>query len=282
MTTSTDTAGPLAPPLSLEAYAHCFSTFRKHSTEWLAMLRWTQERLLPRLPIKSPFAVLSVGAGNGDFDRRFAPLLHSQWKKLDYVMVEPNEAHCRRLRDCLTGHAGEGVRFEVDPLTFEEFDIRRTFDLVHFTHCLYYIPDRQAAIEHALQAIGTKGLVLIYHQTPWGIDQVQQRFLKQVKGSDQEMFTSREIQEILERARIPYHLEEVESHINVSECFRPGSAEGEALLSFFLESDVRHLDPALKQEVLDYLYDLTYPREDRRLLHHPVAIFSLPSPKGRG
>ena len=48
MTTVTDTAGPLAPPLSLEAYAHCFSTFRKHSTEWLAMLRWTQERLLPR------------------------------------------------------------------------------------------------------------------------------------------------------------------------------------------------------------------------------------------
>lgn len=282
MTAVTDTAGPLAPPLSMEAYAHCFLTFRKHSTEWLAMLRWTQERLLPRLPIKSPFAVLSVGAGNGDFDRRFAPLLHSQCKKLDYVMVEPNEAHCRRLRECLTGHAGEGVRFEVDPLPFEEFDIRRTFDLVHFTHCLYYIPNRQAAIEHALTAIGPKGLVLIFHQTPWGIDQVQQRFLKRVKGSDQEMFTSREIQEILERGRIPYHLEEVESHINVSECFRPGSAEGEALLSFFLESDVRHLDPALKQEVLDYLDDLTYPREDRRLLHHPVAIFILPPPKNRG
>ncbi|MBU4355588.1 MAG: class I SAM-dependent methyltransferase, partial [Proteobacteria bacterium] len=159
--------------------------------------------------------------------------------------------------------------------------IRRIFDLVHFTHCLYYIPDRQAAIDHALKAIGPKGLVLIFHQTPWGIDQVQQRFLKRVKGSDQEMFTSREIQAILERGGIPYHLEEVESHINVSECFRPGSAEGEALLSFFLESDVRHLDPALKQEVLAYLHNLTYSREDRRLLHHPVAIFSLPPHKDR-
>jgi SAM-dependent methyltransferase len=196
-------------------------------------------------------------------------------------MVEPNAALCRRLRECLAGHAGEGVRFEIDPLVFEDFAIRRPFDLVHFTHCLYYIPDRQGAIDHALKAIGPKGMVLIFHQTPWGIDQVQQRFLKQVKGSDQEMFTSREIQEILERAGIPYHLEEVESHINVSECFRPGSAEGEALLSFFLESDVRHLALALKQEVLDYLYDLTYPRGDRRLLHHPVAIFSLPTDKDR-
>jgi len=276
MTAVSQSAGPLAPPLSLEAYAYCFSTFRKHSTEWLAMLRWTQERLLPRLPIKSSFSVLSVGAGNGDFDRRFAPMLHSRCKKLDYVMVEPNAALWRRLRECLPGHTGEGVRFEVDPLTFEEFDIRRTFDLVHFTHCLYYIPDRQAAIEHALKAIGPKGLVLIFHQTPWGIDQVQQRFLKRIKGSDQEMFTSREIQAILEGAGIPYLLEEEESHINVSECFRPGSAEGEALLSFFLESDIRHLDPSLKHEVLDYLDELTYPREDRRLLHHPVAIFSLP------
>ena len=282
MTIVTDTAGPLAPPLSLEAYAHCFLTFRKHSTEWLAMLRWSQERLLPRLPVKSPFAVLSVGAGSGDFDRRFALLLRSRFKQLEYVMVEPNETLCRRLRECFSGHAGEGVRFEIAPHTFEDFAIRRPFDLVHFTHCLYYIPDRQGAMEHALQAIGPKGLGLIFHQTPWGIDQVQQRFMKRVKGSDQEMFTSREIQAILAAGGIPYRLEEVESHINVTECFRPGSAEGEALLSFFLESDVRHLDPALKQEVLDYLYDLTYPREDRRLLRHPVAIFSLPPHQDRG
>ncbi len=275
-------AGKLAPPLSLEAYAHCFLTFRKHSTEWLAMLRWSQERLLPRLPVKSPFAALSVGAGNGDFDRRFVPILQSRLQNLEYVMVEPNAALCRGLREHLPGHAGDGVRFEIDPLSFEDFAIRRAFDLVHFTHCLYYIPDRQAAIDHALKAIGPDGLVLIFHQTPWGIDQVQQRFLKRVKGSDQEMFTSREIQAILEGCGTPYRLEVVESHINVSECFRPGSAEGEALLSFFLESDVRGLDPALKQEVLEYLYELTYPREGRRLLHHPVAIFSLPSGKERG
>lgn len=282
MTTVTTAAGELAPPLSMEAYAHCFLTFRRHSTEWLAMLRWSQECLLPRLPVKSPFAVLSVGAGNGDFDRRFVPFLHSRLQNLEYVMVEPNGALCRQLRERLAGQAGDGVRFEIDPLTFEDFAICRPFDLVHFTHCLYYIPDRQAAIDHALQAISPDGQVLIFHQTEWGIDQVQQRFLKRVKGCEQEMFTSREIQEILARRGIPYHLEVVESHINVSECFRPGSVEGEALLSFFLESDVRGLDPALKQEIVEYLNELAYPREDRRLLYHPVAIFSMPSREDLG
>jgi len=271
------TSGELAPPLSPEEYAHCFIIFRKHSTEWLAMLQWCQERLAPGLPRKSPFAVLSVGAGNGDFDRQFIPILQTRLKNLEYVMVEPNETMCRQLRERLTEQAGDGVQVEIDSLNFEDFTFPRPFDLVHFTHCLYYIPDRQGAIDHALKAIGPDGLVLIFHQTPWGIDQVQQRFLKRVKGSDQEMFCSREIQEILDHCQISYRLEVLESHIDVSDCFRPGSTEGEALLSFFLESDVRGLNPVLKQEVVEYLYELSYPQEERRLLYHPVAVFSMPS-----
>ena len=273
--TAMTTNGKLAPPLSPEAYAHCFLTFRRHSTEWLATLKWCQEHLAPRLPRKSPFAALSVGAGNGDFDRRFVSILNSRLKNLEYVMVEPNEALCRRLRENMAVHATGGVQCEINPLTFEDYVLRRSFDLVHFTHCLYYIPDRQGAIDHALQALGPDGLALILHQTPWGIGQVQQRFLKRVKGSDEEMLSSRDIQESLDLRNIPYHLEVIESHINVSECFRPGSTQGEALLSFFLESDVRSLKPVLKQEVVEYLYELTYPWKDRRLLHHPVAIFSL-------
>ena len=270
----------LARPLSPEAYAHCFLTFRQHSTEWLATLRWCQERLVPRLPVKSPFTALSVGAGNGDFDWRLIPILQTQLQNLEYVMVEPNDTLCDGLRRRIQGHSFTGVRLEIDPVTCENFAILRPFDLIHFTHCLYYIPDREAAIRHAVKAIGADGAVLIFHQTPLGIDQIQQRFIKRVKGSDAEMFTSRDIQVILERLRLPYTLEEVESRINVSECFRPGSAEGEALLSFFLESDVRGLAPALKHEVVDYLYELSFSHQGRRLLHHPVAIFTLGKPGG--
>ena len=74
--------GP-APALSAEAYAHCFLTFRQHSTEWLAMLRWCREQLVARLPVKSPFSVLSVGAGNGDFDWRLIAILQTQLQNLE-------------------------------------------------------------------------------------------------------------------------------------------------------------------------------------------------------
>jgi SAM-dependent methyltransferase len=274
----TAAAARLAPPLSPEAYAHCFVTFRKHSTEWLAMLRWCQEHLLPQLPVKSPFATLSVGAGNGDFDWRLIQILQARLRHLEYVVVEPNADLCRGLRERFSRHPFAGVRFEIDPVTCEDFAIHRPFDLIHFTHCLYYIPERGAAIDHALKATRHGGLVLIFHQTSRGIDQVQQRFIQRVKGSDEEMFTSQDIQAILDRRGIPYRLEEVESHINISDCFKPGSEVGEALISFFLESDTRRLDPALKQEVVDYLDELSYPHQGRRLLHHPVAIFALRRP----
>jgi len=169
----------------------------------------------------------------------------------------------------------EGVAFDLEVSCFETCRLQQAFDLVLLTHCLYYIPDRESAIRNAARLAGDKGSVLIFHQTPLGIDQVQQKFIKRVKGTDQEMYTSRDIQEILGRIDIPYRLEQVESHIDVSECLRPGSVEGEALLSFFLECDVRHLDPGLKQEVVDYIQGLSILDHGRSILHHPVAVFVL-------
>ncbi len=265
----------LAPPLTPEEYAHCFLTFRKHSTEWLATLKWCQEILVPELPSKPSVSVLSVGTGNGDFDQRLIPVLQTRQNNLDYVMLEPNATHCSRLEDIMASLTGDRVRLEIKCLVFEDFIIRRPFDLVHLTHCLYYIPDRLKAIKKSLEAIGPDGLVLIFHQTPWGIDEVQKKFLKRVKGSDQEKFSSRDIQKLLERCPIKYHMEELQSHIDITDCFQPGSSDGEALLSFFLECDIRGLNPVLKQEVLEFLYKLSYPQEDRRLLYHPVAVFRL-------
>lgn len=264
-----------APPLSSEAYAHCFLTFRKYSTEWLSMLRWCRQRLATCLPVKSPFRALSVGAGNGDFDWRLLPILKAHISSLEYIFVEPSQAMCRRLRQRIGSQPLHGVKFDLESSCFETCPLEQTFNLVLLTHCLYYIPDRETAIGHASRLAGESGSVLIFHQTPLGIDQVQKKFIKRIKGTEQEMFTSHDIQKILARRHTPNQLEQIESYIDVSECFLRGSTEGEALLSFFLECDVRHIDPALKREVVEYIYALSYPDQGKRLLRHPVAVFRL-------
>lgn len=274
-------SSPLAPPLSPEAYAHCFLTFRRYSTEWLGMLAWCEQRLAEWLPPGPRLSAMSVGAGNGDFDWRLLPLLQGHAPDLDYVFVEPSRAMCGRLRERMAREPLPGVRFGLENACFEACRLQDTYDLVLLTHCLYYIPDRAAAIERAARLAGDSGWVLIFHQTLLGIDQVQRRFIKRVKGSDREMFTSRGIEDILIRLDIPHRREDIDSHIEVSECLRPGSEPGEALLSFFLECDTRAIDPVLKQEIRDYLRELAVPDQGRMLLRHPVAVFLLSRGMGR-
>lgn len=265
----------LAPPLSDEAYARCFREFRRDCKEWRAMLGWTQDRLLKNLPAKERLAVLSVGSGNGDFDFRFIKILLKKIKTLEYVMVEPNEVHCRLLRERFVDEVFPQVNFGIDPIPFEEFAIPRPFDLVLFTHCLYYIQDRRRAILHAMETIEDDGLVLIFHQTPLGIHQVQQEFLKRVKDYDDEMFNSRDIQDLLDSLEIPYRLEVLDSFLDVTDCFNTNSQRGANLLCFFLESDVRQLNPRVRWEIMDYIKDLTIYDNGRLFLRQPVAIFSL-------
>ncbi|MBU4566292.1 MAG: class I SAM-dependent methyltransferase [Proteobacteria bacterium] len=97
-----------APPLSAEAYAHCFLTFRKYSTEWLGMLQWCRDRIADLLPPRPRLCAMSVGAGNGDFDWRLLPMLRSQADRLEYVFVEPSEAMCAHLRERMACALGGG------------------------------------------------------------------------------------------------------------------------------------------------------------------------------
>ena len=264
-----------APPLSPEAYARCFQTFKKISTEYQSTMRWVKQHLLGRLAAKPNFAVLSVGTGSGDFDFEFIKALQRKLKELEYVAEEPNPVFNRELRFWLAHHRFRRLDFEIEPEPFEKLAAARRFDLVHFTHVLYYIPDRERAILHAMDLISPAGLILIFHQTPMGINQIQRRFLAQVKGHTGEMLTSQDIQAVLDKLDIRYNLEISEGYLDVSECLRPQSPVGLDLLSFFLESDVRCLSPERQEEIIDYLAALSIPEKGRRLLFHPVAIFSL-------
>jgi SAM-dependent methyltransferase len=265
----------IAPALREEDYAKCFKTYKKISSEWKSMFYWIQDNLRGNLPDKENFSVLSIGSGTGDFDFQFIQILKSKFKNLEYVALEPNEVFCQEFKTRIASIPIHNVKFETHSVPFEEFNIGKRFDLIHLTHCLYYISDRQRAILKALDMIFDDGLVLIFIQTPMGINHIQRMFLKRIKGSGDEMFSSKELQAILDHHQIPYQLDVVDSFLDISDCFRANSEAGEDLLSFILESDVRQLFPSVKREIVDYLQELSFYNQERRLIFHPVAIFSL-------
>jgi len=264
-----------AAPLSSEAYARCFASFKQISNEWEAMLRWLREELLERLSPQEPLRVLSVGSGTGDFDFRLLEVLRRKYTAIEYVTIEPNPLECRELEQRIVSHPESRVHFEVCPVTFEAFTTRKRFDLIHLTHCLYYIPDHERAIRACLELLTDHGRALIFQNTPKGINQIQHTFMKRVKGAEAEMFSSKEIERILRDLGITYQLDIIDSFLDVTPCFQAASETGEDLWCFFLECDVRPLLPEIRGEIVNYLEGLCLEEGGCKLLYNPVAVFSL-------
>ncbi|HNV87006.1 MAG TPA: methyltransferase domain-containing protein [Candidatus Omnitrophota bacterium] len=264
-----------ADSLSHEAYANGFRIFNGISGEMPVMLRWMRDCLPGLLPVRDGLSVLSVGGGTGYFDFELIPILETRCRELRYQVLEPNPAHRKQFETGIVSEAFGKTRFEVLSVKFEDYSPAARFDLLHFTQCLYYLPDREGAIRRAMDMISEEGLILVFHQTPEGIHQIQRNFLKSAKGSAAEMFSSRDLREILDRRKIPYQAEFLDSFLDVTDYAVFDSEPGRDLLSFFLECDVRSLEKKFVREVSDFIRNISIFKDGRQLIYHPVAIFSI-------
>lgn len=266
---------PPAPDLSAAEYARCFRTYRSVSGECAAMLNWVRKAAAGITLRSEPAAILSVGCGAGDFDLQVLRVLARRRKLISYVGLEPHALHRRAFAARLVRSPLPGVRAVVENKTFETYAGLRRFDLIFMTHCLYYIPDRERAIRKALALLRAAGCLVIFHQTARGIDALQRKFLLAVKGRVDERFSSRDLQAILDRCGIGYRLQYLSNRVDVSACFKPASRIGRDLLSFFFETDARHLPPPVGRAVRAYLKKLCVRRKDRWLMNHPMAVFAI-------
>ena len=80
---------------------------------------------------------------------------------------------------CLDGTElliSEKLSVEVKNVLFEEFVPSKKYDLILFSHVLYYIRDRTVALKKAMSILSNKGRLLIFHRTEHGIYRLQKLF----------------------------------------------------------------------------------------------------------
>jgi len=259
-------------PLSDKEYAECFNAFKKISTEWQAIEEWLRDEFLPHLQNTDRTDVLSVGSGTGEFDLALMKLIRSKVSHIVYRAIDPNREHNRIFQ---RQYEDSDVRvdfLEIIPKPFGLEKVHGAFDLIHMTHCLYYIPDRKAAIRHAYELLKPGGSLLIFHQTALGINEIQRAFMGRVKGDEKEMFSSYDVLKLLEELGIPsqYHL--VISDLDVTDCVE-GNDAGKQLLCFFLESHIENFEAALHDEIVMFLKENCRLVNGRYWLFHPGCIF---------
>jgi SAM-dependent methyltransferase len=215
-----------APPLSAETYARSFQAYLSATHERQAILAWMQKSLVPDFLGSKDVKILSVGCGTGAIDFPLLDGLSSGKVRIEHVGLEPNPVHREAFA---SGFAAKGLRLGESHLLatrFEDYRPDRTFDLVLFSHSLYYIADLERNLAKALSWLRPTGRVVIIHETPKGSYQLRNRFLVELPQPAGLMMTSREIGQVLDGLEARYRIDVLQNWIDVTACFDPQSRDG--------------------------------------------------------
>ena len=242
-------------------YQRSFQAFIDNSTvRRPAMLNFQKDgirqamlKIINRVNIDEPLRVLGIGSGSGESDllilQAMAEFTVSKKKKtptIHNVIVEPSSSLLDQFKIRASSSSLESaanVSFEWQQKTFSEFNQetsteKRSFDLIHFVHSLYYF-DIKAALrtcfEQWLKA--EHGVVVCYvHTENSYLAKVSKRFKGKLScGSERTSFcTHEELAAIAEENSWNYCVPLKENfQINVTPCLtEPTSAEADPLIDF--------------------------------------------------
>ena len=229
------------------------------------------ERVDPRLPADRPLRVLGVGCGAGDVDASLARSLAARVDELVYVGVDPNRLQCDAMEEIFAEADIPGVRLEVEVAAFEDFDASQEFDVVHFVHSLYYLPDPAAALERARRLLAPGGQLIVVQAPLEDLNRLAVPFYEKQYGRP--TLFAEDVAELLERWECRFERHRLDARVDVTAFIDAEPEVGDALRDFIVQVDGRRL-PRPVQDLIDrYLRLIAFQHEGRSFIAHPVDAF---------
>jgi SAM-dependent methyltransferase len=235
------------------------------------IIEWFGARVASTLHDDRPFRVLSVGCGSGVLDVPIATRLASPRTDLQYVGVNPNRVECDAFERLFQQASIPRAHVEVVPAAFEAFEADRAFDLIHFVHSLYYMPDPAVALEKARKLLAPGGRLVVFHAPREALNGLAVRFWD--KSYARPTLFAEGLATLLDRWGWAYERERIESAVDVTPFVNADPEIGLALRDFIVQVDSQRL-PRPVQELVDrYLRLVAVPDRGRDLIPHPVDVF---------
>ena len=258
-------------PLSDARYLETHGIYEGRSDQQRLVIDWFADRVAPTLPPEGSFRVLSIGCGSGILDVSIATRLLKQTNDLHYVGVDPNQIECEAFLQQFTDASLDQARVEVVPATFEDFEAGCSFDLIHFVHSLYYMPDPAAALEKARKLLAPGGRLIVFHAPCEALNDLTVRFWD--KEYARPTFFAEDFAEILDAWRWDYERERVDARLEVSPLADADSSIGLALRDFIVQFDSRRLPFPVQDLVGRYLRLISVEDGGETHIPHPVDVF---------
>ncbi len=163
------------------------------------------------------------------------------------------------------------VKFDVVPTTFDEFEAGCSFDLIHFVHSLYYMPDPAAALEKARKLLAPGGRLVVFHAPCEAMNDLTEPFWEKLYGR-QTLFAE-DFAKILDAWHWDYERARVDARLEVSPLAQADSSHGLALTDFLVQIDSTRLAKPVQDLVSSYLRLISVEDGDQTHISHPVDVF---------
>ncbi len=237
-----------------------------------------QQYLQPHPP---QVAVLSVGAGPGEFDMQVIRTLKQQLPKeltLRYVAVEPNHVHRQRYEQKISVPEFADVDLKVHPEKIEQFQTDEKFDIIHYTHSMYHMPGHEKRlVQEGMEMLKDDGFLILTLDTSDAV--IYDTIFKYAALTGQgftEMLQMQKMQTMVDELGLSYELVSYPQYMDVTLCFEENSRAGKALLDFFCQSGSSQLSGTQREEILRVLASKVTEHDGRKLVPDPAATMIIP------
>jgi SAM-dependent methyltransferase len=147
----------------------------------------------------------------------------------------------------------------------------RDFDLILFVQSIYYLDDRNGAIDAALKALKKGGVLIIVVAPDEALNTIANLIWQRQMG--QESWFSDDLRHHFDSRGITYSETRISSNLNATACFNSIGQDGRNILDFIIQTRTDRLPETLQQDIFKFLLSISEVDDGNTCLPHPVDIF---------
>jgi|TARA_B100000767_G_scaffold270185_1_gene293382 SAM-dependent methyltransferase len=262
-------------PLNNSYYAQCLEIFEANSDQRLGLLGWLEANIVAKMS-QGANAILSVGCGTGAFDECILRYARQRMKQVTYLGIEPNEISAAEFSQTMGKQASNQVGVSVLLQKFEEQVFENKFDLILFVHSIYYLENRNDAIDAALKALKPGGELVIVIAPDEELNKIAN--LMWQRQMEQKSWFSDDVRAHFDARGLDYSEARVSANLNAKGCFGESTEVGRNIVDFIVQTQTDQLPTGLRNDIFDFLISITEGQGTTTCLPHPVDIFRCKKP----
>lgn len=257
-------------PLNDSYYAQCLEIFEGNSNQRLGLLDWLEANVLSDMSQDSN-AILSVGCGTGAFDERILRHVCSRMSHVAYLGIEPNELEAAEFLETMRAKKSSKADVAVLVQKFGDRVFEQEFDLILFVQSIYYLEDRNDAIDAALHALKPGGELVIVIAPDEALNTIANLMWQRQMG--QKSWFSADVRAHFKTSGLDYSETRISANLKANECFGDSSEKGRNIVDFIVQTRTDQLPTGLRNDISGFLMSISKGEGPLKILPHPVDIF---------